>query len=152
MKNEPELSYMPRVRQDLRRCRRFLRRKTPDRALRRTAEVFKGVRQVRANPLLYPVRTVHPETGAGLRRHNVAQFVIIYAYFNPSPSTPSGEVSIRAIVHASEADVWFGVRESGPCGVLRPLSTRAFISAGLQLSGTAGPAIYTPASQARCGE
>jgi hypothetical protein len=98
MRNEPKLSYLPRVRRDMRRCLQFLRRKASGRAAKRMAEVMEGVRRVRANPLLFPVRKIHPETGAELRRHNVAQFVILYAYFGPTPSLPYGEVSIRAIV------------------------------------------------------
>jgi plasmid stabilization system protein ParE len=127
MRNEPKLTYKPRVKRDLRRCLQFLRRKTSGRVSRRLRELVDGVRRVRASPLLYPVRQISHESGAELRRYNVAQFAIIYAYFGPTPSLPYGEVSIRAIVHASEGDVWLEVRERGHCEMRCSLSTRASI-------------------------
>ena len=127
MKNEPELSYSPRVRADLRRCRQFLRRQASGRVSKRIRELMKGVRRVRASPLLYPIRAIHPDTGAELRRHNVAQFALMYAYFKPTPALPYGEVSIRAIAHASEADVWLEVRERGHSETRRSLFTRMSI-------------------------
>ena len=60
MRNEPKLGYVPRVSRDIRRCLLFLRWKESGRATKRIAEVMDGVRRVRANPRLYPVRERGP--------------------------------------------------------------------------------------------
>jgi hypothetical protein len=145
MKNEPKLSRMPRVRQDMRRCRQFLRRKESGRATKRIAELMEGIRRLRVNPRLYPVRKVDAETGIEYRRHNVAQFVVIYSYFGPSPSRPHGEVSIRAITHASEGDIWFEVRERGCRAMQRSLSTRPSVHWSSPFSSAQKPARCTSA-------
>ncbi len=81
---------------------------------------------------------------------NVAQFVVVYAYFGPTPSLPHGEVSIRAIVHASEGDTWLEVRERGRSQIRNSLSTRLPIQAVSRFPGAQKPAWCTPASHDVC--
>jgi hypothetical protein len=49
--------------------------------------------------------------GLEYRRYNAAQFAIIYAYLAPSAQYPNGMISIRAIRHGSERNVFWGVRD-----------------------------------------
>jgi plasmid stabilization system protein ParE len=111
MTKKAELQWMPRVLGDIERCRRFLRRQPSRRPLDRIREVANGIRAVQENPELNRVRIRHPTTLLEMRRHNVDQFVIIYAYFRPCESLPRGMVSIRAIRHAREEDVFWGVND-----------------------------------------
>jgi hypothetical protein len=52
--------------------------------------------------------------GIELRRHNAAQFAIIYAYIRPDAEFPRGVVSIRAVRHARTTNVFSGVKEPVP--------------------------------------
>jgi hypothetical protein len=55
-----------------------------------------------------------PLTGLELRRCNAAQFAIVYAYLRPTERFPQGIVSIRAVRHVREKDVFEGVKEQSP--------------------------------------
>jgi len=117
MKKTAKLWWMPRVNRDIKRCRQFLRRKTAGRAIDRIHEVMRSVRWLRENPCINPVRKIDPRSGLQFRRHNVDQFVLVYVYFSPTEKSPGGIVSIRAIRHAREEDVFWGVRDSGAAGI-----------------------------------
>ena len=108
-----KVEYTADARHDMKRCRQFLRRRSPGNVTRRIRGVMSAIRTVSATPKINPVRKVAPETGLHLRRHNIAQFAIVYAYFEPGASEPRGLLSIRAIRHAGEDDVFWGVREAG---------------------------------------
>ena len=116
MKKTTDLQWMPRVYGDIKRCRQFLRRKAAGRAIDRIHEVICSVRGLRENPCMNPVRKTDPRNGLQFRRHNVDQFVVIYVYFRPSAEAPNGLISIRAIRHAREEDVFWGVKVSGAAG------------------------------------
>ena len=126
MKPLPTLDYTKDAHRDFKRCRQFLRRQSPRSASRRRREMMNAVRRVRANPEINPVRKVDPVTGLHLRRHNVAQFVIVYVYFKPDASEPNGVVSIRAVRHAGEEDVLWEIRECGTADATNP--ARSFLS------------------------
>lgn len=112
MTRVPELDVQSRVDRDLWRCRLFVKQHASGRPLDRIREVKRAIRLVRATPELNPVRRTEPVSGLQMRRHNVDQFVIIYVYFRPCESMPNGMVSIRAIRHAREEDVFWGVHDS----------------------------------------
>jgi hypothetical protein len=74
-----------------------------------------AIRFIQDHPLIYPIASISPG-GLELRRRSISQFVILYTYFEPKPDSPDGIVSIRAIRHAAEEDVFFGVSEARACG------------------------------------
>lgn len=108
----PRLQLTPRATSDIDRCRQYLRRRQSSRLVNYIHDVISGMRVLRERPGINPVRSRHPVSGLELRRHNVDQFVIIYAYLKPTDSDPRGLVSIRAIRHAREEDVFWGVNDS----------------------------------------
>jgi hypothetical protein len=73
-------------------------------------DIATAMRFIQENPLLYPVIGISL-LGLELRRRQAGQLVILYSYFEPSPTDRDGVVSIRAIRHANEEDVLFGVNE-----------------------------------------
>ena len=114
MKSLPKLHWMPRVRSDLSRLYLFVARQrwgNPDERLR---EIIRGMRVLRENPLRNSVRSRRPRAGLEYRRHNVAQFAIVYVYLKPCDALPHGMVSIRAIQHSQMDNVLWQVRERGP--------------------------------------
>jgi plasmid stabilization system protein ParE len=84
MNRLPRIKYTKEARRDFDQCRHFLRRHSPATAQRRIREIIRAIRRIRENPEMRPVRQVSTETGLPLRRCNVAQFVIVYVYFQPS--------------------------------------------------------------------
>jgi hypothetical protein len=77
----------------------------------RIADILKGVEQALLHPESNRVEALRPETGLELRQCKAAQFAIVYAYLRPTERFPRGVVSIRAVRHSREADVFAGVRE-----------------------------------------
>lgn len=114
-------SFENRARRDLDQCRKFLRRKANSRPLERVREIMKAVRLLRENPKLHPVAAIS-RVGLPLRRRKAGQFVVVYSFFEPTPSAPNGLVSIRAIRHGREEDVFHGVEESRADGSAHPPS------------------------------
>jgi plasmid stabilization system protein ParE len=112
MMKKAKLRWTRRVNRDITRCRQFLRRTTAGRPIDRIHEVLRSVRWLRENPCINPVRRINARNGLPFRRHNVGQFVIVYVYFSPTPQLPDGMISIRAIRHAREEDVFWGVKDS----------------------------------------
>jgi plasmid stabilization system protein ParE len=111
-KAKPFLSFTDRAKSDIRQCRLFLERRYGGQPARRVREIYTAARLIPDAPKLYPADAVHPASGLELRRKNVGQFVIIYAYLEPTPSLPRGKVSIRAVRHGAREDVLFHVEES----------------------------------------
>ena len=102
--------FTDRARRDIERCRHFLRRQPGSRLMERTRDVTNAVRFIKAHPKLHPVERLSL-IGLELRRRKAGKFVLVYSYFEPSPSEPDGLVSVRAVRHEREEDVYFGVRE-----------------------------------------
>jgi plasmid stabilization system protein ParE len=128
MHSRPKVEYTDVARREFRRCRQFLRRRSPNTVTRRIRELMNGVRTVRDFPKLNRVRHVDPTTGFQFRRYNVGQFVIAYVYFEPDESEPRGVVSLRGIRHATVHDALWEIRERalGEASEPRPfLSTRS---------------------------
>lgn len=111
MKKWPQLRVMPRVPEDFERCMRFVSSYAYGRPLDRARDIFTGIRKIQRHPEANQVQCHRRSTGLKLRRKNAAQFVIIYVYLPPSALFPDGAVSVRAIRHASERNVFCGVRE-----------------------------------------
>jgi plasmid stabilization system protein ParE len=100
---------------------------TGSRPRHRITRIRREARLIAENPKLYPVEWVHPISGIEFRCKNVDQFVIIYAYFEPTSSMPNGLVSVRAIRHGRQRNIFWCVEESGAVGRHRtsPLVMRA---------------------------
>ena len=114
MKSLPPIHWMPRARKDLARCVQFVAAHPWGNPTKRTRELARGVSTIPSHPLLSPLYARRPGTGIELRRRNVAQFVVIYSYIAPTETRPRGRVSIRAIRHGNEEDVFHGVRQICP--------------------------------------
>jgi plasmid stabilization system protein ParE len=125
---KPRLALTNQANRDLDRCRLFLQRIGASHPRRRIREIREAAWRLRDSPKLYPVEEVHSVSGLELRRKNVGRFVIIYAFLEPTPSLPGGEVSIGRVRHAAEEDVLFRVEERRGCGVTptHGLSTRQY--------------------------
>jgi hypothetical protein len=106
---------MPRVKRDIRRCVDFVRRQPLGKPYAREADIYRGIGRVLANPEAHRREQLREDTGIWLRQCPAAQFVIVYAYLSPPDTKSAGVVSIRAVRHSREKDVFAGVRES-PAG------------------------------------
>jgi hypothetical protein len=110
----PYLHVMPRVDADIDRCLEFVARQPRGKPDDRRFDIGRGIANVLARPEGNRVVAWRPLTGLELRRCNVAQFAIIYAYLRPTEGFPRGVVSIRAVRHSRVKDVFAGVREPEP--------------------------------------
>jgi hypothetical protein len=112
------LHSMPRVRRDIDRCVEFVRRQPWGNPEARLLDIIGGVERALLRPESNRVEAWRPETGLELRQCKAAQFAIVYAYLRPTDRFPRGVVSIRAVRHSREADVFAGVREPAPANVV----------------------------------
>jgi hypothetical protein len=78
----PDLVEMPPVPRDIRRCLRFVAQPWggPE---DREREISRGKLEICRGPELNEIGARRPSIGIELRRHNAAQFAIIYAYIRP---------------------------------------------------------------------
>jgi plasmid stabilization system protein ParE len=111
--NRPHLELTPRARADFRDCLSFVGQFPRGKPEERKRDIFRGMREVLVAPTLRRVEARRPRTGIDLRRHAAAQFVLIYAYFEPDLVYANGIVSIRAIRHRRVRNVFTGVQEPG---------------------------------------
>jgi hypothetical protein len=107
----PYLDLMPRVPDDIDECLEFIARQPWGKAGDRRRDILRGIRETRFEPKRNAIKARRRDTGLELRRHNAAQFAIIYAYFEPDPEFPNGVVSIRSVRHRRVRNVFGGVRE-----------------------------------------
>jgi len=122
MKPLPHLELKSRVRRDISECLHFISRQPSGKPRDRELDIYRGIAKAWSNPACAPVRSRVRSTGLELRRVQIAQFVIIYAYLPPSNELPRGTVSIRAIRHRRLRNVFSGVRETdAPEYVVAPL-------------------------------
>jgi hypothetical protein len=114
--------------------------------MERVRELMNTIRFLREHPTLHPVVEIS-RIGLPLRRRNAGQFVVVYSYFEPSPSEPCGLVSMRSIRHATEQDVLLGVEEHRARGRRgRPSlqnATSNVIARTLRRLQRVSPALYT---------
>ncbi len=116
----PNLHETPRVARDIEQLLTFISRQPWGDPIARKKDILRGIDQILMQPRRNRVCIRRGATGIELRRHNIAQFSIIYAYTAPNVEHPHGLVSIRAIRHRRVNDAFTGVRES-PSGVWPPL-------------------------------
>jgi plasmid stabilization system protein ParE len=114
MNELPQLRWMPRANRDIDRCIEFVAGYSWGRPEDRKRDLFEGILKIRRNPKANPVCAYRRGWGLEYRRQNAAQFVIIYVYIPRGPRLPYGMVSIRAVRHSSERDVFWGVRQVLP--------------------------------------
>jgi hypothetical protein len=110
----PDIDEMPRVATDIVRCIRFIAQQPWGKPAERRRDIARGFLEIRRGPELNEISARRPRIGLELRRHNAAQFAIIYAYVRPSSKYPNGAVSIRAVRHARVKNVFSGVKEPQP--------------------------------------
>jgi hypothetical protein len=102
---------MPRVNSDLNDCVNVVAASPYGLAARREEEIFSALEKVYRLPKSRCVERRRRDSGIELRSYYVAQFVIIYAYFEPNAVMQDGVVSIRAIRHRRVRDAFRGVRD-----------------------------------------
>ena len=107
----PRLHAMRRVARDMDKLLAFIARQPWGDPASRKKDIYRGIDQIVAHPRRNRVWIRRNATGIDLRRHNIAQFAIIYAYVPPNADRPRGIVSIRAIRHRRVDNVFTGVRE-----------------------------------------
>ena len=129
MKMLPYLHLMPRVKRDIKRCLRFIEQQPWGKPRERQIDIQRGIAQALRRPESNRVGAWRPLAGLELRRCNTAQFAIIYAYLSPTEQFPRGVVSIRAVRHSREKDVFAGVREPDSSTRARPAPPPARSSA-----------------------
>jgi len=105
---------MPRVTKDINDCLEFIARQPWGNTADRRRDIFRGIEGVQFAPKRNAVKARRRSTGVELRRHNVAQFAIVYAYFEPDAEFPNGVVSIRGVRHQYVRNVFAGVKELPP--------------------------------------
>jgi plasmid stabilization system protein ParE len=109
-----DVHWTPRARNDFKECLDFIGRQSWGKPADRELDIFVGVEKIRRDPRRARVQARRPRTGVDLRRHDAAQFAIIYALIEPNDLMRKSIVSIRAIRHRRVRDVFQGVREPPP--------------------------------------
>jgi len=112
MESLPHLELMPRVGKDIADCLRFVAQQPWGKPRDRKLDIDHGIAKAWRNPTSAPVRSRVRLTGLEMRCIQVAQFVVVYAYFPPTDMLPRGTVSIRAVRHRRVGNVFSGVRET----------------------------------------
>jgi hypothetical protein len=123
----PKVHAMPRVARDMDQLLAYIARQPWGDLASRRNDMYRGISQIAAHPRRNRVCIRRAASGIELRRHNIAQFAIIYAYIAPNAENPRGVVSIRAVRHRRVSNVFTGVREphsspGGASGVREPHS------------------------------
>jgi hypothetical protein len=108
----PDSACLPRVRGDVASLLEFIGQQYRGDPEARSAEIYSAMDAILQGPELNDIGWRRRDSGIELRRHNVSQFAIIYAYFEPSPEYPNGFVSFRAVRHSRKKNVFHGVREA----------------------------------------
>jgi len=111
MARMPRLETMPRVRDDVKQCVKFIARQPWGKPKDRVEDIYRGIAEVWSAPRLNPVKLRRLRKGLEFRYRKTAQFVVIYAYLAPSRECPDGVVSIRAVRHRRIRNIFSGVRE-----------------------------------------
>lgn len=114
MRPVPHLRMTRRVSRDLERCLHSVELHPWGNSADREADINRSFQRILEAPELRRIEVQRRASGVELRRIGAAQFVIIYAYFRPSRRFQQGLVSIRAIRHRRERDVFAGVRQPDP--------------------------------------
>jgi len=117
MRRLAHLRMMVRVSRDIRRCARFLEETSGGKPTDFERDIATACERICELPESRPIEARRRHTGLELRRYNMRQFAIVYAYFRPTQTLPQGIVSIRAVKHWRVRNVFLGVREiDAPAG------------------------------------
>lgn len=108
----PKLDLQPRVARDIEQLANFVARQPWGNSVARRRDIEAGIAAILHGPELNEVSVRRRTTSLELRRQNAAQFAIVYAYYQPSDVHPQGLVSVRAVRHSREKNVFLGVRET----------------------------------------
>jgi hypothetical protein len=114
----PRVDLQLRVDQDIDALLEFIAQQPWGNRIARECDIWDGITAILDGPALNAVGLRRRDTGIELRRHNTAQFAIIYAYYEPSQEYPHGLVSIRAVRHSRVKQVFRGVRETPDIGTV----------------------------------
>jgi hypothetical protein len=109
----PKIAFEPRVHRDVRCLLAFIGRQPLGRPEDRRSEIKAAYERIRRTPFARPVYKWVSNAQIGLRCYYVGQFAILYAYLGEPEEYPKGKVSIRAVRHHRERNVFFGVKEAG---------------------------------------
>ena len=123
MKSLPKIAFKPRVQSDVRRLLKFIGRQPWGKAEERKQELKAAYERIRCAPLARPVHRWVSYTRVGLRCYYASRFAIVYAWFGKTEKHPRGLVSIRAVRHHRERDVFFGVKNTDSNLPWAPLQT-----------------------------
>ena len=118
------LRLTPRARRDLEECIDFVARFPGGKPEERRRDIHAAFQRIREFPEQHPVEIRRSRSGLELRRHCVNQFAIVYAYLRPVETLSFAIVTVRAIQHRRERDVFFGVRENTPSDEIGALQLR----------------------------
>jgi hypothetical protein len=102
---------MPRVGKDIDRLLKFVSRQPRGKPNDRRLELHRAIAALCVHPLAKRSEAYRPESRIFLRRWRAAQFVIVYACVRPRDPGLPDLVTVRAIKHVREANVFDGVRE-----------------------------------------
>jgi plasmid stabilization system protein ParE len=122
MLRPPRIHFAPRVKRDIEKLLAFIGEQPWGNVEARRQDIEIGIAKIASAALLRPAVQSGRDARGPFRRLNVGQIAIIYRYKPPSPAEPGGVVSIRAVRHANERDVFRGVREALPVGYAVPAS------------------------------
>jgi plasmid stabilization system protein ParE len=78
----------------------------------RRHDIHAAFQEICEFPERHPIEVRRRRSGLKLRRHQVKQFTIVYAYLPPEHKRPWSIVTVRAVQHRRIKDVFFGVREN----------------------------------------
>lgn len=106
------LRLTPRARRDIEKRVAFVARFPSGKPDERRRAIHAAFDKICEHPERNPVGVRRRRSGLELRRQNVDQFVIVYAYLPPVKERPWAIVTVRAVQHRRIKDVFFGVREN----------------------------------------
>jgi len=136
----PHLDLLPRALEDIEDCLRFIGGFPRGRVDDRERDIVRGIGEVLSSPKRRRAEARRANSGVELRRHYVAQFAIVYAWFEPNAEFPNGVVSIRAVRHRRVRNVFLGVKDSAApdqltsSGLVLEDSPREWFQAGTTVS------------------
>jgi plasmid stabilization system protein ParE len=78
----------PRARRDIEKRVAFVARFPCGKPEERRSEIYAALERIRQFPEQHPVKIRRKRSGLELRRHDVSQFAIVYAYLRPVEERP----------------------------------------------------------------
>ena len=107
----PLVDIQPDACRDIDLLIEFFARQPWGKPVDRYRDILRCIEEIAERATLRRVMRVVPENDVELRRRDVRQIVVMYAYYRPNDDYPHGLVSIRGVKHRRKKDVFDGVRE-----------------------------------------